>query len=200
MKKVAPCAVILTVVPCTALRAQSINGTWQGALPIADNPRVAVKLANVDDGSLRGTLYLIDKLIDKGPLAAALTSVSFTAPELSVEQVNLDANQGKLSADGRSIDGTWTQDKHSYPLTLVLATPETLWKRGGATSLPPMSATADPAFEVATIKPSPPDAKGYSYSWRARDFAAEHRTVRDLIEFAYQVRDRQISGAPSWMA
>ena len=62
-----------------------------------------------------------------------------------------------------------------------------------------MSSTADPAFEVATIKPSPPDATGYSFSLGTRDFAAKNRTVQDLIEFAYQVRDRQISGAPSWM-
>jgi uncharacterized protein (TIGR03435 family) len=183
------------------LNAQSINGTWQGTLPLPDNPRIALKLANADDGSLRGTLYLIDKLIDKGPLAAALTSVSFTAPEFSVEQVNLDATyRGQLSADGKSIAGTWTRDKHSYPLTLVLATPETLWKLGAGTPLSPMSSAADPAFEVATIKPCPPDAKGYSYNLRTRDFAARNRSVQDLIEFAYQVRDRQISGAPSLMA
>jgi uncharacterized protein (TIGR03435 family) len=118
----------------------------------------------------------------------------------AVEQVNRDATyRGQLSTDCKSIDGTWTQDKHSYPLTLVLATPETLWKHAGPAPLPPMSSTADPAFEVATIKPSPPDAT-VSYSLRTRDFAAKNRTVKDLIEFAYQVRDRQISGAPSWMA
>ena len=43
------------------------------------------------------------------------------------------------------------------------------------------------------------DAMGYSFSLRTRDFAAKNRTVQDPIEFAYQVRDRQISGAPSWM-
>ena len=189
------------VVLCTALSAQSVDGIWQGTLPIPDNPRVAFKLAKTEDASIRGTLYLVDKLIDKGPLTAALTSVSFTAPDLSLEQVNLPVSyQGKLSADGKSISGTWTQDKHSYPLTLLLATPETLWKLAGATPLPPMSSTADPSFEVATIKPSSPNAKDYSYSWRTRDFAAKNRSVRDLIEFAYEVRDRQISGGPSWMA
>src|ERR1700733_7853273 len=138
MKKVFPSTVILMVALCRTLSAQSVNGTWQGTLSIPDNPRVALKLADADDGSLRGTLYLIDKLIDKGPLAAALTSVSFTAPHLSVEQVNLDASfRGQLSADGKSIDGTWTQDKHSYPLTFVLATPETFWKHGGRTPLAP---------------------------------------------------------------
>jgi uncharacterized protein (TIGR03435 family) len=169
-------------------------------LPIPDNPRVAFKVANADDGSLRGTLYVIDKLVDRGPLAAALTSVSYKAPELILEQVNLNVSyRGKLGTDGKSIDGTWTQDKHSYPLTLVLATSETLWKHESSAPLSPMSAAADPAFEVATIKPSPPDAKGYSYRWRTRDFAAKSRTVQDLIEFAYKVRDRQIAGAPSWM-
>jgi hypothetical protein len=137
MKRIFLCTVSLMVALCTALSAQSINGTWQGRMPIPDNPRIAIKLA--DDGSLRGTLCLIDKLIDKVPVAAALT---FTAQDLSVEQVNLDLSyRGKWSADGKSIDGTWSQDKHSYPLTLVLATSERIWKRDGPATLPRMSQT-----------------------------------------------------------
>ena len=196
MKRVSLCTVSLMVVLCTALSAQSINGTWQGTLPIPNSPRVAFVLTKADDGSLRGVLYQIDK----SSSGIALTSVTFTPPDLSVEQVNADISyRGKLSADGKSIAGTWTQDKHSYPLTLILATPETLWKRNGPAALPPMSPTADPAFEVAAIKPSPPDAKGSSYSLKTRDFMAKNRSVRDMIEFSYQLSDRQISGGPSWM-
>ncbi len=176
---------------CTALSAQSINGTWQGTLPIPDSPRVALALTKADDGSLRGVLYQIDK----SSSGIALTSITFTAPDFSVEQVNASISyRGKLSADGKSIAGTWTQDKNSYPLTLVLATPETLWKSTGSAALPPMSPTADPAFEVAAIRPSPPDAKGSSISFKTRDFTVKNRSVRDMIEFAYQLSDRQISG------
>src|ERR1700721_3536163 len=62
-----------------------------------------------------------------------------------------------------------------------------------------MLATADPSFEVATIKPSAPDAKNWGYSWRPRLFQARDNTIADLILFAYHVRRRQIDGGPSWM-
>ncbi len=182
MKRVTLRTVSLMVVLCTALSAQSINGTWQGTLPIPDGPRVAFKLTSANDGSLSGVLYQIGK----SSSGIALTSVTFTPPDLSVEQVNADISyRGKLSVDGKSIAGTWTQDKHSYPLTLILATPETLWKRDDRAALPPMSPTADPAFEVAAIRPSPPDARGSSYSLKTRDFMAKNRSVRDMIEFSY---------------
>jgi uncharacterized protein (TIGR03435 family) len=197
------CTAGLAFALCPMLPAQTIGGTWQGTLSVPDNPRIAIKLVNGDDGTLHGVLYQLDK----GPSAIALTSITFAPPDVTLEQVNAGISfHGKLSADGKSLDGIYSQDKtaavnqdkRSYPLTLALATPQTLWKRNGPTPLPSMSPTADPAFEVATIKPSPPDAKGYSYKWRTRDFSATNRSVRDLIEFAYQVRDRQISGGPSW--
>ena len=40
----------------SALHAQAILGTWQGTLPIAVNPRIIVKIAKSDDGSLRATV------------------------------------------------------------------------------------------------------------------------------------------------
>jgi len=62
-----------------------------------------------------------------------------------------------------------------------------------------MPVTADPAFEVATIKPSPPDEKNRRYSWKTRLFQARDNTLVELIEFAYQVRRRQIEGGASWI-
>ena len=63
-----------------------------------------------------------------------------------------------------------------------------------------MSPTADPAFEVATIKPTAPGTKDSYTRFRTRDFTTKNSSVQSLIEFAYQVRDRQISGAPAWIA
>jgi len=107
--------------------------------------------------------------------------------------------QAKLSEDGKSLTGTWTQDKKTYPLTLQLTAPENVWKHD--TSVAPvvwMSETADPAFEVATIKPSVPGATQRSYALRTRHFASKNTTVADLIKFTYKVRARQIEGAPVW--
>ena len=198
MKRTIFCALGL-LVALTSLHAQTIFGTWQGTLPTPDNPRIAFKIESDvgGDGTLHGVLYQFDKV----PAAVALTYATLTAPDITVDQVNLDISfKGRLAADGKSITGTWTQEKQSYPLTLALATPDTLFKRSGPAALPPMSPTADPAFEVATIKPTPPGSQDSSSHFRTRDFTAKNRTVHDLIKLAYQVQDRQISGGPSWMA
>ena len=111
-------------------------------------------------------------MIDRETVGVPLTSVSFTAGELNIVFVYGDIGfRGKISADGKSVDGSWTQGKLSYPLTLVLATPATLWKRGGG--LAAMSVTADPAFEVATIKPGRRMRRG-------RAFCFDHGTLRRL--------------------
>jgi uncharacterized protein (TIGR03435 family) len=186
----------VVVVSGASIGAQTITGTWQGTLPVAENPRVVLKIAKDDDGSLRGTYYAIDR----GPEGIPLTSVSFVAPELNVAFIYGDIGyNGNLSADGKTLDGTWTQGKQTYPLTLVLATPSTMWRNAVAAGMAPMAATADPSFEVATIKPSAPGAQGAGYALRTRHSATQNKTIKDLIEFAYYVRDRQIEGGPPWL-
>jgi uncharacterized protein (TIGR03435 family) len=69
----------------------------------------------------------------------------------------------------------------------------------GQTPLPAMAANADPAFEVATIKPGDPASKGLRYVLRGPHFAAKNATLESLMDFAFHVRTRQIEGAPAWM-
>jgi uncharacterized protein (TIGR03435 family) len=63
-----------------------------------------------------------------------------------------------------------------------------------------MPADANPAFEVATIKPSPPDARGggsgVSPSGR---FTAHNISLRGLILFAWALHPRQLEGGPPWI-
>ena len=180
----------------TATQAQTVLGTWQGTLPIPDNPRIILKLVKAQDGAPRGSFYWIDKLADPIPLS----DVSFTPPSLNIASLYASISyQAKLSEDGKSLTGTWTQDKKTYPLTLQLTAPESVWKHPSTTvALPWMSETADPAFEVATIKPSDPGATQRSYGLRTRHFTSKNTTVADLIKFTYKVRSRQIEGAPDW--
>src|SRR5580658_7172553 len=64
--------------------------------------------------------------------------------------------EGKLSGDGNSIAGTWTQGTQ-LPLNLARATPETAWSIPEPPPPPKrMAPDSNPAFEVATIKPSDP--------------------------------------------
>ena len=62
-----------------------------------------------------------------------------------------------------------------------------------------MAADANPVFEVATIKPSDPEAQGKIFQVRGRHFATVNTTLSDLITFAYGIHPRQITGGPSWL-
>jgi uncharacterized protein (TIGR03435 family) len=185
----------LIAIANTALHAQTILGTWQATLPTPDHPRIAIKFAAADNGKLRGTVYQLDKWHEGVPLS----SVAFQSPDVTVQQINANIDfHGKLSADGESLAGIWTDGTQTLPLTFLLATPETFWKPAGPTPLPSMPVNADPTFELATIRPSPPDAQGTLFDLRTHNFAAHHRTIEELIEFAYNLRDRQIQGGPAW--
>jgi uncharacterized protein (TIGR03435 family) len=180
---------------CTVLHGQAITGTWQGTLSAKETQRIVLKFPKAgNNGSLRGSLAFIDR----GPSGIPLLSVTFVPPDLSVAVADI-SYRGKLSADAKSITGVWTQANQSYPLTLVLATPETLWTYSGPASIPPMAATAEPTLEVATIKPSQGNEKETSYGFKGLRFVASNSSVADLIKFAYRVRDRQIDGGPTWM-
>ncbi len=122
---------------------------------------------------------------------------------LKIALSGLGANyEGKLSADGNSIAGAWTQGPEPLPLNLTRATPQTAW----AIPEPPppvkaMAADVDPGIEVATIKPSRPD-EGFSLGLGRGGnnvFTTTATPLRTLIQFANGIHPRQISNGPSWM-
>jgi uncharacterized protein (TIGR03435 family) len=57
-----------------------------------------------------------------------------------------------------------------------------------------------PVFEVASIKPSPPDYVGFQSYVKGDRYTAMAATIRNLVGFAYGIRDFQISGGPGWSA
>jgi len=108
--------------------------------------------------------------------------------------------EGKLSADGNSIAGAWTQGGGPSPLNLTRATAETAWPISDPpVRLKPMAAAANPVFEVATIKPSNPDTPGKAIQVRGRHFYNLNTFLSDLITFAYGLHPKQIVGAPAWI-
>jgi uncharacterized protein (TIGR03435 family) len=59
---------------------------------------------------------------------------------------------------------------------------------------------AEPQFEVASIKPSTPRSRGPTiYNPTRERFAITSITTKSLIAYAYDVRDFQVSGGPSWV-
>jgi uncharacterized protein (TIGR03435 family) len=64
---------------------------------------------------------------------------------------------------------------------------------------------ADPAFEVATIKPTDPGFTGRGIQMPPNDnrFSARGQTLKDLIQFAYapgagSLHPAQVAGGPNW--
>ena len=172
---------------------QAILGTWQGTLPVQKDPRIVLKISQAQGGSVLGSLTFIDH----DPVAAPLLSLTFLPPEIKFAVGNV-SYQGKISTDGKSLTGLWTQGTQTYPLTFVLSTPDTAWTYSGPSRLSPMLAIADPAFEVATIKLSRPDAGHATFETRHRVFEAKNANTLDLIKFAYHLTSSQVQNSPSW--
>ena len=195
IKRVLLRAASLLILLSAALHAQSITGAWQATLPAPASQRIVIKIDKPPDGILHGGLIHIDT----GPEGLPLTNVVLAGSDVTIEQAFGGVSfKGKLSPDGKSIDGTWTQFQKTLPLTLTLATPQTLWHYDGPALPGPMSPTADPSFEVAIIKLSSPDENGVRFDLRARKFTANWCSAKELIKIAYYVRGKQVPGGPSW--
>ena len=107
------------------LCAQDISGDWQGKLGTGGpGLRVIVSIAKEGAG-WKATLYSIDQGTDGIPV----TSVALDGSNVKIKVEAIHGYyDGKVSADGNSIEGLWTQAQ-PQPLTLNRATKETAWAR-----------------------------------------------------------------------
>jgi non-heme chloroperoxidase len=117
--------IALAAVLSASLCAQDIAGDWQGTLKAgAAQLRVIVRIDKATDGGWKGTMFSIDQ----GPEGYAVSPITLEGSnfKLAIPQLH-GTYDGKLSADGASIDGTWTQGA-PLPLELKRATKETAWQ------------------------------------------------------------------------
>lgn len=173
-----------------------IVGTWQGTLHAGRDLRTVLKITKDDKGAYNADMYSIDQ----GGNSIAAKTVTFEDRELkyTIPQIG-GGYDGKMSPDGNTIEGTWTQYGHSLPLTLTRATPETEWTiPKPPPPIPPMAADANPTFEVATIKPSKPDQPGRAFLVQGRRFKTINTPLTAIMAFAYDVQPSQIIGLPDW--
>ena len=148
--------------------AQNIADTWQGTLHAGRDLRTVVKISKADDGGYKAVFYSIDQGGDGLPVTKI--TLEGTTVKMSLTMIG-GTYEGKLSADGKTITGTWSQGPNPLPLNLTRATPETEWTiPPPQPKLPPMDANANPSFEVATIKPSAPNKPGQSIWFQRRSF------------------------------
>jgi len=118
---------LLSAMLASVLGGQDIAGDWQGTLKAGPKElRTIVKIVRGDDGRWNATLFSIDQSPDRG---AGIPANSATLQD-SVFKFTVDtlhgSYEGKVSVDGTSIEGTWTQGL-PLPLELKRATPETAW-------------------------------------------------------------------------
>ena len=177
-----------------------IDDTWQGTLHIPEanrDLRIVLKITKGNDGVLKGIWYSIDQ----SGQGIQTATMSFQDGVLKyTSQIIERTYEGKMSADGRSISGTWMEGDKPVSMLYERATPATEWTiPPPPPPVVPMVADANPSFEVATIKPSEPDKPGKGITVRGTRFMTRNTTLNDLIAFFYGVQQKQIVGAPSWV-
>jgi len=183
------------------LYGQTLTGTWQGVLKRPDAPngeqRIVIKVSTTEADRLAATMYFINVGVSTLVPSSAVTA-NGAGLKMSFERIN-GTWEGRLSADGKTLDGTWTQDE-PRPLVLARATAETAW----AIPDPPpsrrmMDPKAVPGFEVATIKPSKADKPGDIRVDRSGTITTLNTTLFYLVKFAYHLHPKQVIGAPAWI-
>jgi uncharacterized protein (TIGR03435 family) len=177
-----------------------IVGTWQGTLhaPPQGDLRTVIKVSGTPPKDLKAVMYSIDQ--GGQPIPATSSSFADGTFKFAIEFID-GTYEGKMSADGNSISGTWKQGQLTFSLVLERATPETEWTLPAPPpKIPPMAADANPSFEVATIKPSKPGTPGKIFTIRGTHFMTINTTLMDLITLAYDVQQKQVVDGPDWMS
>ncbi len=70
---------------------------------------------------------------------------------------------------------------------------------GSAQSAPTATLPTSASFEVASIKPNHSGDRRFFVSWQPGRFNANGMTLKFLITMAYDVKEFQVSGGPSWV-
>jgi len=171
---------------------KDLSGNWQGTLHVGKDLRLVLKISKDSKGEYKADFYSIDQ--GGASIAVKSTTLQDGMVKMAVPAIN-GGYEGKLSADGKSIDGKWSQG-NPLPLLLERATAATEW----AIPEPPkkMAADANPSFEVATIKPSKPDAPGKYLTVQGHNMVSANFSLTDYISFAYGVHAKQVVGLPAW--
>jgi non-heme chloroperoxidase len=132
----------------SALHAQDLAGDWQGTLKAGPQElRTIVKITKGNDGGWKATLFSIDQGQDRGA-GIAIDLVTLTGSDLKFAVAAIRGSyEGRLSADGTSIAGNWTQGR-PLPLELRRATPETAWKDPSPHSVQFVTVEKDVELEV----------------------------------------------------
>lgn len=190
--------IALSLLTAGGLFAQDLTGTWQGTVRNPDTQqelRTVIKIASSDGDPIKANFWSIDQtyLVFPATLTLKGTTIKMNIPGIGA------VYDAKLTADGSTMSGTVKGFSVPAPWILkrVSATEEWAIPKPPVPTRP-MAADADPAFEVATIKPSKPDEQGRGARVEGVSISVLNRTLTELMTLAYDVHPHQMIGMPAW--
>ena len=189
----APAAQTPAPTAAAAPNPKDIADTWQGTLHAGHDLRTVVKITKGDKGGYKAVFYSIDQ--GGQPLPVDAITLDGSTVKMKLNLIN-GTFEGKLSDDGQTIAGTWTQGPSPLPLTLTRTTPDNAWAIPEQPKA--MAADADPSLDVATIKPSDPSRRGKGFGFQGTHFRTFNMNLNDMLAIAYGLHTKQIIGAPDW--
>jgi uncharacterized protein (TIGR03435 family) len=179
-----------------AAQAGDLTGNWQGTVAMGNGQRVLIKLTKdgAQGSAYKGILYMIDN----GGQAFGVPAIAVHGIDVSFTVSTIGLNYtGTLNPNGASIAGNAKMaDSSMHELNLNRVTGDAVWAIPEAPK--PMAKDAKPGFEVATIKPGQPGARGKNIGFRGRHLMLRNFNVDDLLALAYGLHTKQITGAPDW--
>ena len=121
-----PWIMAVAALVASSIRAQDIAGDWQGTLKTgAAERRIVLSIAKQADGGWTAAMLVVDSGRDAIP--ASSVTLQGSNLTLTIDALG-DRYEGKVSADGATIEGTWTPQGQPIPLALKRATKETSWR------------------------------------------------------------------------
>ena len=123
------CAVAMLSVGCRT--AHNIAGDWQSVFYLNQGGHLVLRITDTGPHVLKASIYNVDDVtLDGVPDEHPVSSISFRNSTLRFSSDYIHASyEGKMSADGKSIAGTWTQGfPVPVPQEFQRATEETAWK------------------------------------------------------------------------
>jgi uncharacterized protein (TIGR03435 family) len=189
--------------------ASDLTGNWQGTLETDSSSngkgqRIVLKVSKAGDAAgasgkpvWHGVAYNIDDAYR--PYEGRNTtqmSVEGGVVRFAIAPIEV-MYEGKLSADGASIVGQWTQEGRAHPLNLARAEGDAAWAVPEEDKA--MGKDADPDWEVATVRLGDPNGHGSSLGMDGREFVIKRHTLATMLLFGYGMHKRQLVNAPDWI-
>jgi len=191
--------ILLAILPATVALAQDVTGTWQGTVKNPDTKqelRTVLKISSSEGNPIKAKFYSIDQTYLVFPATLTRQGAGF---KVSIPGIGA-TYEAKLAADRNSMTGTLRGFSIPVQWTMKRVSEGEEWPLPKPPAAPKPLASADPAFEVASIKLTPPEETRRGTRVQGGNVSAFGVTLESILRQVYDVHPHQIIGAPAWLA